>query len=153
MSKLDGWPGEARDELVNREMPDFGPAAWVQGPPLRDRRVALVSTAGINRRGDRPFADGSADYRVIPEEIPAAEVVMSHISTNFDRTGFQQELNVIFPIDRLKELADDGVIGSVARFHYAFMGATPVEQMEASAIEIAGLLKADEVDAVCLVPV
>ena len=47
--------------------------------------------------GDRPFARNGADYRVIP--VDADDVVMSHISTNYDRTGFQADLNVIFPMD------------------------------------------------------
>jgi D-proline reductase (dithiol) PrdB len=78
---------------------------------------------------------------------------MSHISINFDRTGFQEDWNVAFPLDRLNELAADGVIGSVARTHYAFMGATDPVEMEPHARELAGRLKADRVDAVILSPV
>ena len=51
---------------------------------------------------------------------------MSHISVNFDRSGFQQDLNVVFPVERLREMAADGEIGSVAD---SFMGATDPEQM------------------------
>ncbi|MBT3628866.1 MAG: hypothetical protein HN527_12280 [Rhodospirillaceae bacterium] len=78
---------------------------------------------------------------------------MSHISTNFDRAGYQQDMNVCFPIDRLNELAEEGVIGSVAKYHYSFMGATAPEDMEAPARQLAGLLKADNVNAVMLIPV
>ena len=78
---------------------------------------------------------------------------MSHISTNYDRSGFQQDWNVVFPLDRLHELAQKGVIGSVARFHYSFMGATHPAQMETAARTLAGLLKKDGVDAALLVPV
>lgn len=46
------------------------------------------------------------------------------ISTNFDRTGFHMDGNLIFPIDRLNELTENGFIGSVANYHYSFMGAT-----------------------------
>jgi D-proline reductase (dithiol) PrdB len=60
----------------------------------------MISTAGLHLRGDRPFSLGSDDYRVIPGEVKANDLVMSHVSTNFDRTGFQQDLNVIFPITR-----------------------------------------------------
>lgn len=45
---------------------------------------------------------------------------MSHVSTNFDRTGFQQDWNIVFPLDRLQELAAKGIIGSVAAYHYSF---------------------------------
>ncbi len=78
---------------------------------------------------------------------------MSHVSLNFDRTGFQQDLNVIFPIDRLNEMAAAGEIASVAQFHYSFMGATDPERMEDAAREMTAHLKADNVNVVLLVPV
>jgi D-proline reductase (dithiol) PrdB len=78
---------------------------------------------------------------------------MSHISTNFDRTGFQQDWNVVFPLDRLRELAEEKVIGSVADYHYSFMGATDPIRMEATARNLAKIMKNDGVDAVLLVPV
>ena len=78
---------------------------------------------------------------------------MTHISTNFDRTGFQRDWNVVFPLDRLKELSVDGIIGSVVDYHYSFMGATDPSAMEPAARDLAGLLKGDRVDAALLVPV
>ncbi len=132
----------------------FASTPWVgDGRPLAERRIAIVSTAGLQRRGDRPFAADAADYRVLPGDSTAADVVMSHVSVEYDRTGFQQDLNVVFPIDRLRELAADGVIGSVADFHYSVMGATSPDEMEPAAHELSGLFKADAVDTVLLVPV
>ena len=90
---------------------------------------------------------------VIPGDIGTSDLVMSHTSVNFDRTGFQQDLNVVFALDRLNELADEGVIGSVAGFHYSFMGATDPREMEPTARHLAGLLKEDAVNAVLMVPV
>ena len=78
---------------------------------------------------------------------------MSHVSTNFDRSGFQQDWNIAFPIDRLRELVDEGVVGSLADFHYSFMGALDPTDVEASARKIAGFLKKDETNAVLLIPV
>ena len=78
---------------------------------------------------------------------------MSHISINYDRTGFQEDWNVVFPLDRLGELAAEGAIGSVAATHYSFMGATDPVLMEDYAREVAGRLKQDKVDAVILSPV
>jgi D-proline reductase (dithiol) PrdB len=72
--------------------------------------------------------------------------LISHISINFDRTGFQKDRNVVFPLDRLNELAAEGVIGEVAPTHYSFMGATDPVQMEPHARELAGRLKNDRVD-------
>jgi D-proline reductase (dithiol) PrdB len=95
----------------------------------------------------------TGDYRIIPGTIQARDLVMTHISTNFDRTGFQQDWNVVFPLDRLRELAAEGIIGSVAAYHYSFMGAADPSTMEASAKRLAGPLKGDQVDAALLVPV
>jgi D-proline reductase (dithiol) PrdB len=64
-----------------------------------------------------------------------------------------QDINTVLPLDRLAELARDGVIGSVASHHYSFMGATDPRGMEDEARELAGRLKADKVDSVLLVPV
>lgn len=136
-----------------RDLPDFGPTPFVPGPRLRERRVAIVTTSGVHARGDRPFDIGAADYRVIPGTTPAAELIMSHVSVNFDRSGFQEDINVVFPIDRLRELQSGGVIGSVSDFHYSFMGAAPIRALEPKARELAGLLKKDRVDAVLLTPV
>ncbi len=52
---------------------------------------------------------------------------MSHISVNVDRSGFQQDFNVVFPVLRLKDMAADGEIGLVADFGYSFMNATDPE--------------------------
>jgi D-proline reductase (dithiol) PrdB len=136
-----------------RDLPDFGPTPFVPGPPLRDRRVAIVTTSGVHARGDRPFAIGATDYRVIPGDTPAAKLLMSHVSVNFDRSGFQEDINVVFPVDRLRELASGGEIGSVSDFHYSFMGAAPIRGFEPKARELAALLKKDRVDAVLLTPV
>jgi D-proline reductase (dithiol) PrdB len=106
----------------------------------------LASGSGANQT--RP-----SDFRIIPGDTPASDLVMSHTSTNFDRTGFQQDWNVVFPLDRLRELAAAGVIGSVANQHYSFMGAADPRIMEPAARRLAALLRQDHVDAAVLVPV
>jgi D-proline reductase (dithiol) PrdB len=160
MARLEQVHPAMRSALLAMECPTFDTQPWVAGSPLAQRRLAIVSTAGLHRRDDRPFAvtvgNGRAiagDYRVIPGDIAANDLVMSHLSTNFDRTGFQQDWNVVFPLDRLHELAQEGVIGSVAAFHYSFMGATDPKHMQPAAHDLARLLTQDGVTAVLLVPV
>ena len=111
MARLDPGHPAMRAALLAMACPPCAPQPWVTGPALSQRRVALLSTAGLHRRDDQPFAvtAGNAramagDYRVIPDDIAANDLVMSHVSTNFDRTGFQQDWNVVFPLDRLHEL-------------------------------------------------
>jgi D-proline reductase (dithiol) PrdB len=155
MARLSDMPDWERDSHLARAraLPDFGPTPWASGPPLAQRRVAIVTTAGLQLRSDRPFVPAGADYRVLPADAPAGDIVMSHTSVNFDRSGFQEDLNVVFPRDRLQELQRDGVIGSVAAMHYSFMGALQIQALEPKARELAALLKQDRVDAVLLTPV
>ena len=135
-------------------MPNLRDNPWVEGPPLSERRVAIISTAGLHRHDDRPFTFDPGDYyRVIPGDIKATDLMMSHVSTNFGHSGFQQDWNVLFPIDRLQELAEEGIIGSVADFHYSFMGAVDPMQMEQEARGLAAIVKKDNVDALLLIPV
>lgn len=123
--------------------------------PLSECRLALVSTAGIHLRGDRPFSGGDPSFRRIPAESRANDILQSHTSISFDRTPALQDLNVIFPVDRLRELAAHGTIGSVAPNFYSFMGAqrdtTRIERETAP--EVAERLLTEQVDAVLLVPV
>ncbi len=153
MARLDRMPECERNHLLAVACPTYETQPWVTGPPLSERRLAFISTAGLHRRNDRPFTPGAADYRVIPTDTSPGDLVMSHISTNFDRTGFQRDLNVVFPLDRLRELAAQGRIGSLASCHYSFMGAATPEQLAAPARELAGIMKGEGVDAVLLAPV
>ncbi len=138
--------------LMEFSSPDIPGSPWTEPLPPSMRRVALVSSAGLRLRGDQAFSEGSADYRSIPVE-GAADVVQDHVSTSHDRTGFQEDINVVFPLQRLIEVADDGTIGSVAKTHYSFMGATDPLAMESAARHLAGAMKAEGVNTVILAPV
>jgi D-proline reductase (dithiol) PrdB len=120
---------------------------------LAQRRLAVVSSAGLVRRGGTPFRGRDPDYRTISSTTRPDQLLTSHISVNFDRTGFQEDWNVVFPLDRLRELAAAGTIGSVAATHYSFMGAADPLPMQDHARAVAGRLKEDRVDAVLLSPV
>ena len=153
MARMEDLVETEQAHLRHLPLPTFDTTPWTDGPALRERRVAIVTTAGLMRRSDAAFAPGAGDYRVIPASLPAAELMMSHISVNFDRTGFQDDVNVVFPIDRLKEMAAAGEIASVADFHYSFMGATDPAALEGATRSLAGMLKEDAVNAVLLSPV
>ena len=153
MVRLSDTPASLRSILEQLECPTYDNPAFVTGSPLSQRRVAIISTAGLQMRGDRPFAWGASDYRIIPGEADSADIVMSHVSTNFDRSGFQQDINVALPLDRLRELADEGAIGSVADYHYSFMGATAPDDMADAVADLAPILQADGVDAILLAPI
>jgi D-proline reductase (dithiol) PrdB len=122
--------------------------------PLSACRVAIVTTAGLHRRDDRPFGPGEQTYRVIPADAPPAEIVQSHTSLGFDRTAIMRDLNVTFPVDRLRELAARGAIGGLAPYHYSFMGALrDVPRLETeTGPEVGRRLRAEGVDAALITP-
>jgi D-proline reductase (dithiol) PrdB len=153
VKRLSEMPEVEANHLRRLECLTYDDTPLLPGKPLTERRVVVISTAGLHTRSDRSFRPGDGSYRVIPAETAASELVMSHISVNFDRTGFQQDLNVVFPINRLRELVAEGEVGSMASVHYSFMGAFPPAAAEPHAQHLAGLLKADKVDAALLVPV
>jgi D-proline reductase (dithiol) PrdB len=153
MVRLSQFEESERRHLLDLPCPTYPVTPSIGGIRLSEARVALVSTAGLHRRGDRPFAVGESGYRIISKDCRASDLVMSHVSKNFDRTGFQQDLNMVFPLDRLNELVADGMVGSLAHYHYSFMGATDPTKMKGEARQLCKILHNDRVTAVLLVPV
>ena len=144
-----------REHLLGKNLPPLGPHYWTKhAKPLNEMRVALITTAGIHFHDDESFEFADASFRPIPSEEDSSNLIMSHSSANFDRIGFVEDVNLVFPIDRFKELANAGTIGSLASLHYSFMGAGLMpEAYEKTTDQAARLLKQDQVDAVFLTPV
>ena len=153
MARLEDIPEPTRTAVATIPCPSFDTTPFVAGPPLSERRVAIVSSAALILRGDKPFPFGSGEYRAVPGSWPNEDILVSHVSINFDRAGFQRDINVVYPIDRLREFAAEGVIGSVADTHFTVMGSTDPAAMVESADGIAAALHADKVTAVVLAPV
>ncbi len=154
--RLSDLPDYERDHLLSKNTGPVGLTTPFVRPtkPLSAMRLALITTAGLHFRGDAAFEFADATFRPIPGEEDVGALVMSHSSANFDRSGFAEDVNLVFPIDRLRELAEDGQIGSVADVHYSFMGAGLLPAAyEESARQLAALLKRDQVDGVLLTPV
>lgn len=154
MVRLADLPSYEAEHLLSKNTYRFDTKPFVSGSPLNQRRVAIVTTAGLHPPDQESFDLRDTGYRVIPAKYNARDLMMSHSSINFDRTGFQQDVNTVFPIDRIRELEVAGEIASVADYHYSFMGAgwEPEEIKEACA-QLSGLLKEDQVNAALLVPV
>lgn len=134
--------------------PEFETPAWVTPPPLSEATVAIVTTAALHRAHDDRFTGADTSYRVVDRD--ARDLVLGHWSPNFDRAGFAMDLDVVFPIDRLEELAAGGVIGGVAPRHLAFAGNqedTVTKVRLDSGPHAGALLRDDGVDVVLLTPV
>ena len=88
MVRMDTLNEVARNYLLSQECPSFDDNPFISGPSLNQRRVAIITTAGLHTRSDRPFhLDQSDTYRVIPGNVSAKDLVMSHMATSFDRSG------------------------------------------------------------------
>ena len=133
---------------------DIGTTPWLTPPPLAESKIALVTTAALHRRDDRPFRFGDHGYRLIPDDIDPAELVQTHVSVNFDRTHFQRDHNVVLPLDRLHELVDLGEVGVASEWHYSVQGASPNPAAFAQAgADIARRMVDSGVTSALLVPV
>jgi D-proline reductase (dithiol) PrdB len=152
VTRLSDLPPAQAKRLAEVECPKFATTPFVSGPQLSQRKIAIVSSAGLFRRDPEPFRGRDSDYRVVRGDIAWEDLLTSHISVNFDRTGLQEDWNVAFPLDRMRELAAEGVIGALAGTHYSFVGAADPLGMEPHARELAGRLKQGEVDSVLLTP-
>ena len=155
MPRLDRLPEASRAAILALAKPTNTTTPFVRpARPLAGCRLALVTTAGLHRRGDRRFTPGDQSYRVIPSDTPTADIVQSHTSIGFDRTAILRDLNVTFPIDRVRELVARGALAGLAPNHYSFMGALrDVERVEnETGPEVARRLRADGADAALLTP-
>ncbi len=127
--------------------------------PLAECRLAVVSSAGFVLRDQQPFDEsvrgGDVTFRGIPNGSDVSDLVDTHRSESFDHTGLSRDPNVAFPLDRVREVADSGRVGSLARSHLSFMGSitAPGRLVRETAPEVANSLVQDSVDVALLVPV
>ncbi len=88
--------------------------------------IALVTAGGVHHIEQEPFntADelGDLGYRVISDDVNSSELMVTH--HHYDHSDADQDINVVFPIDVLRELASEKVIGGIARKHIGYMGYT-----------------------------
>lgn len=127
--------------------------------PLAQARVALVTTAGLHTPEQSGFDHsnkrGDSSYREIPNEVDVQTLIESHRSYAFDHSGVEADRNLVFPLDRFRELQARGVIGGLNRRHFSFMGSIvgPRKLIDETAPEVARMLREDGVEAALLTPV
>lgn len=129
--------------------------------PLQECTVALLSSAGIALKSDKPFDQegerrnpwwGDPSYRMIPAGATARDVKLYHM--HIDPEYAERDLNCLFPLRRLAELAETGEVGKVAPRHYSMMGylLRPERLLSESVPSMIENLREDRVDVVILVP-
>ena len=127
--------------------------------PLAESKVALVSSAGFvlrdQPRFDESIRGGDVSFREIPGDTQIGDLIDAHRSGSFDHSGMVRDPNLAFPLDRMRELAAAGRVGSINRRHLSFMGSilAPGRLIKRTAPEAARWLVDDGVDMALLVPV
>ena len=93
---------------------------------LHRATVALVTAGGVHLQDQEPFniADelGDLGFRVIPDDVDSSRLMVTH--HHYDHTDADQDINVVFPVDVLRDLQREGFIHKVAREHIGYMGYT-----------------------------
>lgn len=151
-----------RDFIRARLLPDFD---WEHheepshvnplAGPATAATVALVVTAGAHIAGEQPpfplRREGDPSFRELPRNVELARIELSH--GGYDTRRAKEDVNVVFPLDRLRTLAAAGQIAALAPRHYSFMGyCLETDALQENAREVARRLAADHVDLALLVP-
>ncbi len=139
--------------MINRDTP-WAPLT----KEINQCRIALVTTGGVHLRSQPPFdmedKEGDPTFREIPSNTPLADLTITH--NYYDHRDADQDINLVFPIERLRELEAKAIIGGIALRHFSFMGHITGRHLgtlvKRTGPEVAKLLKGDGAEAVFLIP-
>ena len=136
---------------------DWSPGAHLN-KPISQSKFALVTTAALHLPWQRPFdhdiRGGDCSFRELAGDLETSQLKIAHRSSAFDQTGAREDRNLVFPLDRFRELVARKALGALNHRHFSFMGSItlPDRLVSETAPAVAQLLKQDAVDAVFLVP-
>ncbi|MBI3637717.1 MAG: hypothetical protein HY216_16110 [Candidatus Rokubacteria bacterium] len=92
--------------------------------PLAGSRATLITTGGVHLAADAPFdmsdPDGDASFRVIPAPAAMADLRITH--DYYDHRDADRDPNIVFPLERFRELVAQRVLGGLTAAHFGFMG-------------------------------
>ena len=134
----------------NQDTPPWTPLT----KPLSECRLGLIASGGIYVTGQVAFhTKDDFSFRVIPKNVSTADLRTAHFA--YDQTDARNDPNVVFPIDTLRRLEAEGVIGELADHAFTFMGGiySTRKVRESLAPQLTEQLKAERVDVAVLVPV
>jgi hypothetical protein len=153
---VQSWMGLETQQEISREIP------WTAlSRPLEESTVALISSAGLALKTDRPFDQegerqnpwwGDPSFRILPRTATAEDATLYHL--HIHPRVVEQDLNTLLPLERLLELEERGEIGRSAANHYSFMGyiLQPKALLEESTPAMIRHMRQDKVNVVVLVP-
>ena len=144
---------ESYDPWISVDIP-WTPVAKALG----NSTIAIVTTAGVHHTDQKPFnmkdPDGDPSYRVLDVRRPLSSLMITH--DYYDHSDADKDINIVFPVERLKELENEGIIGCLANIHFGLMGHVTGRHIPAIihkvAPTIARNLLDEKVDIVLLTP-
>jgi D-proline reductase (dithiol) PrdB len=124
--------------------------------PLRECRVSLLTSGGVSHCAMPAWnPDARNDFRLDAIASESAGADFRVHDSYYDVRSAREDVNCVFPLERLRELAQDGLIDEVAPHHYSgFMGRIYKRShvTEVAAPALADALSRERVDLFLLVP-
>ncbi len=126
--------------------------------PLSESKLALVTTAGVHLASDKPFnmddTAGDPTFRVVPSNADMGDITITH--SYYNHADADKDINIVFPIERIKEFVTEGRIGSLAENFYGFMGHIEEKYVDSlvndHAVKVLEMMQADGVEVALLTP-
>lgn len=175
----DGNFGRIREHIVQGQVQGYSSKVeWTypEGPfqplrkPLSQARLVLLTSSGHFVEGDDPeplgaknmtqeeavrrvkeFLKEEPKLSAIPIETPRERLRVRH--GGYDLRGALRDPNVVFPLERLREMQKEGTIGELAPQAYSFVGACAQNRLlKQAGPQWVARLKQQSVDAALLVP-
>jgi D-proline reductase (dithiol) PrdB len=152
-------------ELIRGEIPETPPVEQIPWTPLKkpikEATFSLMTSAGISMRTDPPFdmerekrepTWGDPSFREIPKEATEADINVNHLHIKTDY--IKEDMNVILPLRRFRELENEGIIGELALTSYSYYGfqRDPTILLEQTMPKVARKMKEEGVEAILLTP-
>ena len=160
MGDLSEFPLKYRLFLKTYQWRRIDPVPWAPlKKPLAESRLVLVSSAGIVASDQEPFDNsvrgGDPSIREIPSDVDVSSLIETHRSDAFDHKGIRLDPNLAFPVDRLRELSEAGIIGALNHRYLSIMGSVtaPGRLLKRTIPQVVPKLVEDQVDMAILIPV
>jgi D-proline reductase (dithiol) PrdB len=124
--------------------------------PLSSSKLCFVSSSGVQQKGSMPFdvvhPIGDFTYRAVPSHATAADVEIHQLK--YPTGGALEDINVIFPLDRLRELVELGELGGLTENFFSFIGYNmdPVRVEHEFSEDLATAVESERPDVVLLAP-
>ena len=138
---------------------EFDTGPWTPlKKPVEESQICLITSGGLHLNTDLPFdmsdPNGDPTFRTIPLESDPNKWQITH--NYYDHADAEKDWNLIFPLERLRELRNFGKIGALSSNHYSLMGHITGPHLPTllhqTAKELADRLRDEHTDLALLVP-